>query len=415
MSSLKQAADSGNGTSSPNYAPPPFDLAPSPELLALVKPSWKESPALLLSPTKTASKSSAGDDLPIEVLRFIWQSAARELLPKERVAKCLRELAPFQSRVSIEHSQAKQRARFGNLYVCGRLWHCPICAARISEARRWTLSDQLAALPHFPVLITYTLQHDRQDKLKDLLNLLSDARRKRFKSGVGWMNIAQRWGFEASVRALEVTHGESGWHCHIHELALLRANPGDALPRMAQELKARWQASVGAFGGFASMEHGLDISVDGEDIGAYVAKMGKDDFVTTSAWNITHEVAKGVTKLGRLGGRTPNQLLHDYRFAGDIRAGHIWKEYAETFKGKKQLEPASFAHLLPDAPPEPTDEQLAAAADPDRNILGWLSWADWKVILKHERRGDVLMAARDGIEALTDYLSVMGIKLELPQ
>jgi hypothetical protein len=386
-----------------------LDLTPSPELLALARPSWNDSPALLPAPVN-------GTDIPVEILRFIWQSAARELLPKDRVSKCLRELAPFKSKVSIEHSQSRQRARFGNLYVCGRLWQCPVCAARISEQRRWTLSDQLAALPHFPMMITYTLQHDRQDKLKDLLGLLSDARRKKFKAGRAWMAIQQMWGFEASVRALEVTYGGSGWHVHIHELALLRANPGDALPALAQELKKRWQDSVGASGGYASMEHGLDLSVDAKDIGDYVAKIGKDDFLTISTWSLAHEVAKSVTKLGREGGRTMNQLLHDYRFAGDIRAGHIWKEYAETFKGKKQLEPASFAHLIPDGEPEKSDEELAAASDPDRNILGWLSWADWKIILKHERRGDVLEAARQGsIAELSGYLAGMGITLELPQ
>ena len=135
----------------------------------------------------------------------------------------------------------------------------------------------------------------------------------------------------------------------------------------------------------------------------------------TSTWKLEHEVTKSVVKLGRAGGRTPNQLLHDYRFSGDIRAGHIWKEYADVFKGKKQLEPASFSHLLPDAEPEQSDEQIAAAADPDRAILGWLSWADWKLILKHERRGQVLEAARFGdIAVLTEYLGNIGVKLELP-
>ena len=114
-----------------------------------------ESLANMVSPP---SDETMPDDLPIQTLRFIWQAAARRILPHERVAQCLRTIAPGKSRVEIVHSKQQRRANYCNLIVCGRLWQCPVCAARISEHRRKTLSSQLARLPYLPILITYTVR-----------------------------------------------------------------------------------------------------------------------------------------------------------------------------------------------------------------------------------------------------------------
>ena len=138
-------------------------------------------------PTVTDSVYGLPYEIPIQMLRFAWQAAARDLLPKERVSKCLRYIVPGASGVDILHSAKHQRASFRNLFVCGSIWMCPICAARISEHRRVNLSDQLARLPYFPIMVTYTLRHDVSQKLATLLKTLTNAKKNlgRAESGKG--------------------------------------------------------------------------------------------------------------------------------------------------------------------------------------------------------------------------------------
>lgn len=359
----------------------------------------------------TTNMVSPPEELPFQTLRFIWQSAAREILPNERVAQCLRVTIPTKARVDILHSPKKQRANYGNLWTCARLWQCPVCAARISEHRRETISGQLAMLPYQPIMITYTIRHTRKQSLPELLGLITAAKKK-FRQGKAWQKIERDYGFMGAIRSLEDTHGRNGWHVHMHELVLLRADLGLRLIDLTHELKERWIATVQKLGGDADYDHGLDVTADVENIGDYVAKIGKDDFLTASTWRIEHEVTKSVVKLGREGGRTPNQLLHDYRFNSDLQAGMLWKEHAQTFKGRKQLVPSSFAALLGQEE-ETNDGILAANQDSDAVLLAYLDWQQWQIILMHEYRGQLLDVARTGdFDVLSDFLRPLGIELQ---
>src|SRR5712691_4776616 len=62
------------------------------------------------------------------------QREAQALLPNERVAFCMRRI---QARtVDVLYSVQHQSAHYGGLMVCGSVWVCPLCAAKISEHRR---------------------------------------------------------------------------------------------------------------------------------------------------------------------------------------------------------------------------------------------------------------------------------------
>lgn len=353
------------------------------------------------------------DDLPVQTLRFIWQSAARQLLPNERVAQCLRVMVPGRNQVDILHSQKMRRASYGNLWTCARLWQCPVCAARISEHRRKTLSSQLARLPYMPIMVTYTVRHNKRQELPELIKLVCDAKQK-FRAGEPWKRIEDRYGLVGAVRSLEDTYGDNGWHVHMHELVLLQGNLGKQLIDLTHKLKERWISIVQRLGGDADYDHGLAVTADAKDIGEYVAKIGKDDFLTSSTWRIEHEVTKSVVKLGNKNGRTPNQLLHDFRFSSDLRAGMIWKEHAQAFKGRKQLVPASFAALLGEDEDE-DDGVLSDRQDDDAVLLAFLDWHQWQLVLMHEYRGQLLDVARAGdFDQLADFLRPIGIDLQKP-
>src|SRR6185503_16585697 len=106
---------------------------------------------------------------------------------------------------------------------CGRLWVCPVCAARITEQRRKELSNAVSRWPGKLLLVTFTFRHERRDRLTDLLARLVGKGKQRgafqwMKSGKQWQEILRDVEWVGSVRALEVTYGDNGWHVHIHEL-----------------------------------------------------------------------------------------------------------------------------------------------------------------------------------------------------
>src|SRR5437773_6935288 len=81
--------------------------------------------------TKDKSRQS---DVDWRQVRWQLQREARALLPDERVAFCMRRIQA--TSVDVLYSPQNQTAHYGGLMVCGSIWVCPLCAARISEYRR---------------------------------------------------------------------------------------------------------------------------------------------------------------------------------------------------------------------------------------------------------------------------------------
>ena len=70
------------------------------------------------------------------LLKWALQAEARAILPNERIAHCLRQVVPIAAGVEVFHSTEHQVAFYSGLFVCGSVWMCPLCAAKISERRR---------------------------------------------------------------------------------------------------------------------------------------------------------------------------------------------------------------------------------------------------------------------------------------
>lgn len=346
-----------------------------------------ESDAPLVYITSIASTSLSQSPV---IYRYFLQSLARELLPDERVAWCIRRILPNAETVDILKHDLAKRAYYKNLLVCGRLWHCPVCAARITETRRQELSEALAASGLVPVLITYTVRHNQGMKLKPLLGAVLESFR-RLKSGRIWKNFVNDYAWMGSIRALEPTHGQNGWHPHIHELALLQNSlTSGQLHGLEKALKTRWAAVLAFSGHSASWEHGVSVETAYSSISDYVAKFGHEPIKQN--WTLEHELTKAPVKKGRGEGRTPTQLLADYG-DGDIPAGRLWQEYARTFKGRKQLVWSRGLRDLLGMGKELTDDQAAAEVPPEARLLGRLTPEQWRAILKADLRGELLDAA----------------------
>jgi hypothetical protein len=348
--------------------------------------------------------------------RFILQESARKLLwnvdfyqpavdeknpplsVTHRVCFCLRRRLNKDTEVRV-HQRSDSHTYYSGLIACGSVWSCPICAARVAERRRGELIAAIAAwraLGGDVLLMTTTVPHTRSDDAVGLLNLHNDTYR-RFWRGEPARRLRESLGMVGFVRALEVTHGDHGWHPHGHTLLFVRA--GLNLEDAKQRLWGRWESLLNRVGVNPS-SNAFDLQ-DGSKAARYATKFGLTDDEAERRWGIAGELTRANTKRSKArGGRTPFQLLEDYT-DGDKQAGALFVEFSKVFRGRRQLQWSNGLRslLLPDSE-EVTDEEIAQTVQAEDELLGSVQqW--WSLILRFKLRGQVLQAARaGGIEAV---------------
>ena len=343
----------------------------------------------------------AFDPMVKRLERFALQSVARSILPKSRTAKCLR-IRAFNSDVQVWKSKQHGTASYGGLQTCGSVWVCPVCNGKISERRRVELlaaMDMHKAEGGAVYLLTLTTPHQRGDNLAELLKNQQKAL-EAFLRDRKVREVFSEMGYIGQVKALEVTHGrksrsDNGWHPHFHILQFCQVSGREADRKYWQaRLYLRWVAYCEKAGlGTPSYAHGIKLD-DGTQAAKYVTKWGLED-----------EMTKGHSKKAKAGGETPFDLLRAaLADAGDVQARALFQEFAQCFKGKRQLSwsnglKARFNQV------EKTDEQLAAEHDDRAVLLGLLTVDQWRDVLKVDARGVVLeLAAKSGWSAVQSYL-----------
>lgn len=307
--------------------------------------------------------------------RYAMQSVARKALPSERVSKCLR-MSPNRSDVEVWKHLKTEKAFYNGLMVCGSVWNCPICAAKISERRKQELKQAFAAHKKEGgkiALMTLTFSHKKNDRLKDTLKSFSEATRK-FRTGKRYHAIRQKLGLIGSIRDFEITYGNNGFHPHTHN-AFFYTNDVD-LQQIESELFKLWEKACAKYGLTTLEGVGLDL-VDGEKADEYLSKHG--------SWSLEQEMAKSHIKKAKFESMTPFDFLRTYLKTEDQKYLTLFSEYAEALKGKIQLywsNGLKKRFLIIDK----TDEQVATEKVEDADLLGQLSYDDWKIIRKNDKR-----------------------------
>lgn len=345
---------------------------------------------------KITNTASHEEGVPSTVLRFALQRAAQELIPNERVRVCLKYHLPNEKCVHVKRHKTAKKAYFSGLMVCGSVWQCPVCAARISEVRREELTIATNKWTGGIFMVTYTASHKISTPLTDILKTVTEGVRA-FKSGREFQSIREKFGWEGSVKGLEVTYGKNGWHPHCHELVFTSSPMSeDVLEKLEIKLKAHWLAVLGRSGMIASTERGLVVSDDKYELSRYVAKFGHEPIMSKdrwkNKWTPAHELAKAVVKKAREGGRTPHQLLMDY-IIDDFEAGEAWREYARCFKGKKQLTWSPGLRDLLKMGKEKSDEQISEEIPEQTELYASFTFEQWQQILRHDLRGEIIHRA----------------------
>ncbi|HDR6313188.1 TPA: protein rep, partial [Bacillus cereus] len=313
--------------------------------------------------------------------RYYCQSVARVALPGERVSICLRNRIRLPKADAVEDIKVWKhrktlKAFFSGLMVCGSVWTCPVCAAKISERRRNELKtafDLHKKDGGYIALLTLTFSHKKFDRLEDILSAFAKATKK-FMSGKSYQNIRDEMGLIGRVRALEVTYGVNGFHPHAH-IALFYTQRTD-LEYMEKKMYDLWEKACDKFDLKVNSKYGLKLE-NGRNSDEYIAKHGR--------WGLDQELSKAHIKKPKDGSLQPFDFLKNYLATEDEKYLILFREYAEHFKGKRQLQ-WSRGLKKRFTLEEKTDDELAKEKTEEADLLGLIDYDVWKKILKNNHR-----------------------------
>lgn len=323
-------------------------------------------------------------------------------MQSRKVTKCLH--VPRAKFVEVWKSAKNDLHYFGGLVICGDVWSCPLCAAKISEHRGEEIKravESWEAQGGSVAMLTLTFPHYENQKCKPLLDKFAQARRT-MKNRPSYKTLMRQIGLAGDINRTEVTYGANGWHIHCHTLLFLTGNvrlmPGALLPL--------WSSACEAVGlPSPSRAHGVKVSTP-KEVAEYIAKQGKE----TSNWTIEKEMTKGHIKRGGKEGMTPFDLLRAYRDTKEERYAELFREYSKAFRGKRQLVWSRGLRDLLALAPEISDEEAATSTDELDELLSMIPLKVWNYIRKCNLRGQVLELANQGKEKFTaglDYFQTL--------
>lgn len=378
-------------------------------------------------------------------IKYALQRTAQSLLwnkdadRQHRTCSCHRNVAS--DGVPVYRTIDGSDARFGNLISCGSVWSCPVCSGRITESRRADMQKAQSAWlmeGGSCSLMTLTFPHTADMPLAELLEKFGQAL-THFKNSRTYKNlfgtaVAQisqaidkgkplktvihgEFPRLGTVRSLEVTHGQNGWHPHVHEVLFMEDDSIEKCHRAHEKLAAQWVESLLKCGlGDRTkldymLKHALDIR-GGDYVSDYINKFGREP-IEVQGWTIAHEVTKANSKMGK-GARqiagdfhyTPFQLL-GYATDGDETAAALFVEFSRAFEGKRMN---YWTNGLKDwfKIDEVEDEDLAEeSAEPEaqEEFVIRLDIIQWRTVLETNARSELLaVAAEYGLQGVEQLL-----------
>lgn len=317
--------------------------------------------------------------------RYALQSVSRKALPEERVMICLRNRIPNKAEGRYEDIKVWRHTKTGKsflsgLAVCGSVWTCPVCAAKISERRKIELKhafDIFKSQDGKIAMLTLTFSHNKFNRLDDILKKFGQATTK-FMSGKAYNNIRLEMGLIGRVRASECTYGDNGFHPHTH-IALFYKNDID-LEVIKKKMYDLWKKACDKFELVTSEKYGLDLQ-NADKAEEYFTKHGN--------WSTEQEMTKWHIKKGKKDSLTPFDFLRLYMETENDKYLRLFKEFAKAYKGKRQLQWSQGLKKM-FILEEKTDEEVAKEKTEDADLLGLIDYFDWKHIIKYELRSKLL-------------------------
>lgn len=302
---------------------------------------------------------------------------------------------------------------YKGLVTCGSVWVCPLCATKIQERRRqevvqaiaWAMNQYSTAL-----MVSFTFPHRVEQPLALLLKLQAEALAT-MRGSRAFKQLMASIGHSGRIRALEVTHGENGWHPHTHELLFVKAErvPVNHFEQVAPWVQCRladlWLRACRKVGLFVEardreadfLRYGVDVQIGNEGAAGYLAKL--DD---QTQWGLSHELTKSSSKQGRRAG------AHPFKLADGTTTAGLFLEYVHAMKGARQL---VWSRGLKAAVgvQDKTDQELAQEETARAADRIELTPTAWRFVLGNDARWELTQAAKSGgVVEVQEFLRLLG-------
>ena len=342
---------------------------------------------------------------------FRHRQKLREVAAGLLQTQCLKNCgkARAASDVQLFRSADTGFAHLRGLQSCGSVWACPVCSEKISRLREEELTEAIERWEGSTIGVTLTFSHGRHDDLGELLAMLRQTL-KTLHASRGYRELKSDYGFAKSqgggqVRALEVTHPKpgtpnaNGWHPHLHyAIFSVRTDLTESdIADLEERLYLLWLTHCQKAGLAApTRERGVVASLDSS--ATYVSKWGLGPELTRSEYKTDSQKTRC----------NPWQLLAMAAEKGphSHEAGQLFREYAEAFKGQRQL---YYSPGLKDflGMNDKTDTE-AAESNPEGYHVMTMGELHWYVVVDNNAQADVLAACEQGgAEAVRNLLETL--------
>lgn len=339
----------------------------------------------------------------------------------DRVGVCRKHRTFVASNVNLRLG-ADGVARYGNVQTCGSVWACPLCTVAIRSRRVEQVEAVGRAHLEAGGLLdfgTFTLPHDRDDSLADLMTAARSAWSSMQRTAL-YRRMKKAGEILGALVAVEITHGYNGWHPHLH--VLLFTAPGVDRKPLLRAMSRGWQSGVVAAGyRRPSDSHGSQwSSVAGsvEALASYLQKV--QDGQPKAGGSVAAELVRGDAKRGKSAHHAPFQLLELASLGGKTpaqlrksqRALALWREYETATKGRRALTglPPLLKHY--GLAEDQADDDLAAADAapmPGDKIVCEFTDPEWRSVIRYKYRVRLLRdAERGGLAAVSESLATLG-------
>ncbi len=351
--------------------------------------------------SRAKAKSRLHELLRVSQATIYDPEAAKEA--QHRTCWCQRALTAPGETLGVRRNVDGSGASLAGVSTCGSVWACPVCSLKVCMQRQGEVADGMKAHVGnggYVWLMTNTFPHEAGERpLAEMLELQAKAMQK-FQNCRTYKRILGKGVRAGSIKALEITLGAHGWHPHTHSLVFAtpdafgdvrEGSDGRMASRLIDELKGAWYAALLKVGLCTPaqmsdvLDHGLDVR-GGQYAAEYVAKFGRD-----TKWGLSRELTMNAAKTGGgLKGAHPFQLL-EWAAKGDGQAAAQFREYVDAFTGRRMLTwtPGLKAALgLHER--EESDEEVAAAALPEEEVVGAITAEDLSVLTARNMLGRFL-------------------------
>jgi len=333
-----------------------------------------------------------------QLSKWKLQSEARRLVGG-RLNACYRISHQKNGNANLYYSQATARAFWHGLVTCGQVWLCPVCSNKIASRRLQEIKRALDDIETQWMMMTFTVQHHKGDRLEMLIEDLNASIRKLYQSRA-WKNIKKKYGLIGGISGFEIRYSErSGWHPHRHIIFAFERNK-EIDAQVASNIRYQAQGVI-----FKELEKRGYQTVSGVTVKE--SQNRNDAYIT----KIACELSLGQDKDTRGSSFSPFQLL-ELSKRGETWAGDAFKEYAKATKGKQFIRWTAglkdYFHVS-----EMTDKEIADRKDDDDARLVASIPTDselWKTIRKRHLQGYVSVIAtgskgnEQGIQVYLDSL-----------